>query len=89
MYFCVLEKPTLRKLLQFPELAPTSPDEHETLGEKSTTGLQDMMLWVSSEPKHLLVQTSCGGGTRQAAVWTKERAGSLDCGVDLELITDG
>lgn len=75
--------------MQFLELVTTSPDKHKTLGEESATGSQDMMLGVWAEPKDLLVQTSRGGGTRQAAARTKDKAGSLTVELAWEIFTDG
>lgn len=89
MQFCGLRKPTLRCLLQFLELVTTSPDKHKTLGEERARESQDMTLGVRAEPKDLLVQTSCGGGTRQAAARIKEKAGSLTVELAWEIFTDG
>lgn len=88
MHFCGLRKPTLRRLLQFLELVTTSPDKHKTLSEERDPELQDVALGVCAELVSL-VQMSCGGWTRQAAAWTKEKAGSLTVELAWEIFTDG
>jgi len=82
-----LRKPTLRTLLQFLDLVITSP--HKTLGKENATGSQDMTLEVWAEPKDLLVQTPCGGGTTQATSGDKEKAGGLTVELAWEKFTDG
>lgn len=89
MHFCGLRKPTLRRLLQFLDLVTTSPDKHKTLSEERDTEMQDVALWVWTEPKDLLVQMSCGGWTGHAAAWTKETAGGLTVELAWEIFTDG
>lgn len=77
--------------LAIPGVVSTSTDKRKILGGESTSaaGSQDMTVRVWAEPKDLLVQTSRGGGIRQTAAWTKEKAGSLTVELAWEIFTDG